>query len=161
MVYKRYQIDLVELSRELNMNGKSKYLLTWVDHFSKYACALPIKNKDVVTVQNTIAQVFIRRYSRILQKDSGKEFVNKALSAYLDRIKVEHVVDAPYHPQSQGAIEVFNKTVQKALSKAYDNTKKIWKREIWLSVEFVSIPSLLKLKETTYHNLTNSKVCNG
>ena len=67
MAYETYQIDLVELSRELNMNGKFKYLLTWVDHFSKYAWALPIKNKDAVTVRNTIAQVFIRGYPRILQ----------------------------------------------------------------------------------------------
>ena len=29
----------------------------------------------------------------------------------------------PYHHQSQGAIEVFNKTVQRALSVAYDNVK--------------------------------------
>ena len=57
MTYERYQIDLVELPRELNMNGKFKYLFTWVDHFSKYAWALPIKNKNDVTVRNTIAQV--------------------------------------------------------------------------------------------------------
>ena len=54
MAYERYQIDLVELSRELNMNGKFKYLLTWVNHFSKCIWALPIKNKDAVTVRNTI-----------------------------------------------------------------------------------------------------------
>ena len=48
IVYERYQIDSVELSWELNMNGDFKYLLTWVDHFSKYASALPIKNKDAV-----------------------------------------------------------------------------------------------------------------
>ena len=44
LAYKRYQIDLVELLRELNMNKKFKYQLTWVDNFSKYAWVLPIKN---------------------------------------------------------------------------------------------------------------------
>ena len=66
MAYERYQINLVELSRELNINGKIKYLLTWVDHFSKYSWALPIKNKDAVAVRKTIAHVFIRGYRRIL-----------------------------------------------------------------------------------------------
>ena len=42
----------------------------------------------------------------------------------MDSIEVEHILSAPYHPQSQGAIEAFNKTVQKALWKAYDGTKK-------------------------------------
>ena len=35
MAYERYQIDLIELSRDLNMNGKLKYLFAWLDHFSK------------------------------------------------------------------------------------------------------------------------------
>ena len=42
----------------------------------------------------------------------------------MDSAEVEYVLGAPYHPQSQGAIETFNKTIQKALSKTYDNTKK-------------------------------------
>ena len=106
------------------MNGKFKCLLKWVDHFSKYAWALPIRNKDTVTVKNTIAQVFIKGYSRILQTDNEKEVVNKELSTYLDSIEVEHEIDASYHSQSQGTIKEFNKKVQKEFSKAYDNTKK-------------------------------------
>ena len=121
MTYEIYQFYLVELSRELNMNGKFMYLLTWADHFSIHTWALPIKNKGT---RNTITQAFIRGYQRILQTDNGKEFVNKQLSTYLDSIKAEHVLGAPYHPQSQGEIEDFNKTVQKVFSKAHDNTKK-------------------------------------
>ena len=82
MAYKRFQIDFVELLRELNMNGKFKYLLTWFDHFCKYAWELPIKNKDVVTVRNTIAQVFIRGYWRIFKADNGKKFVNKEFNLF-------------------------------------------------------------------------------
>ena len=77
---------------------KFKFLLTWVDHFSKYAWVLPIKNKDTVTVRNTIAQVFIKGYSRILQTYNEKEVFNKELSTYLDSLEVEHVLDAPYYP---------------------------------------------------------------
>ena len=36
-VFERYQVDLVEFSKELNSINKSPYLLTYVDHFSKYA----------------------------------------------------------------------------------------------------------------------------
>ena len=50
MTYERYLINLVELLTEFNMNWNFKYLLTWVDHFSKYAWTLPIKIKDAVTV---------------------------------------------------------------------------------------------------------------
>ena len=45
MSYERYQVDFVLLAIELNMKGKFKYLCTWVEHFSKYACVIPIKTK--------------------------------------------------------------------------------------------------------------------
>ena len=121
--YERYQVDLVEISKELYSINKSPYLLTCVDHFSKYAWAIPIKNKEAITVRNAIAQVFIQGYPEILQSDNGREFVNKILDAYLISINVRHILGSPYHPQSQGAIEAFNKTVQKYLSAAYDNAK--------------------------------------
>ena len=121
--YERYQVDLVEISAELNMKNKFSYLLTCIDHFSKYAWAIPIRNKESITVRNAIAQVFIHGYPELIQSDNGKEFTNKTLNAYLERIDVKHLYGSPYHPQSQGAIEAFNKTVQKSLSAAYDNAK--------------------------------------
>ena len=36
MAYERYLIDLVELSKKLNINGKFKHLLIWVENLSKY-----------------------------------------------------------------------------------------------------------------------------
>ena len=61
MTYERYQINLVDLSIELNMNWNFKYQVTLIDHFSKYAWTLPIK--DAVTVRNIIiAQIFTRGF---------------------------------------------------------------------------------------------------
>ena len=119
--YERYQVDLVEISKELNMKDKFPYILTCIDHFSKYAWAIPIKNKEAITVRNAIANVFIQGHPEIIQSDNGKEFINKILDEYLSGINITHIYGSPYHPQSQGAIEAFNKTVQKALSAAYDN----------------------------------------
>ena len=48
-------------------------------------------------------------YPEILQSDNGREFVNKILDAYLISINVRHILGLPYHPQSQGAIELLIK----------------------------------------------------
>ena len=45
IAYEKYQIDLVELSNEFNMNKKYPCLLTSVHNFSKYAWTIPIENK--------------------------------------------------------------------------------------------------------------------
>ena len=81
------------------------------------------KNKESITVRNAIAQVFIRGYPELIQPDNGKEFTNKTLNVYLEGIDVKHLYGSPYHPQSQGAIESFNKTVQKSLYATYGNEK--------------------------------------
>ena len=76
-----------------------------------------------ITVWNAIAQVFIQGYPEIFQSDKGREFISKILDANLISINGRHILGSPYHPQSKGAIEAFNKTVQKSLSTAYENTK--------------------------------------
>ena len=57
----------------------------------------------------------------MLQTDNVKEFTNSKLKSYLEGIGVDNIFWAPYHPQSQGEIEALNKTIQRALSAAYDN----------------------------------------
>ena len=52
-----------------------------------------------------------------------KSFLNNLIISYLERVEVNNIFGAPYHPQSRGAIEVFNKIVQSALSFSYDNVK--------------------------------------
>ena len=76
MAYWGYQIDSAELSRDLNMNKKSKYLLTWVSYFLKYVRALSIKN-NAITLQNIIAQMFIIEYKKILKINKEKEFAHE------------------------------------------------------------------------------------
>ena len=105
------------------MKNKFPYLLACIDHFSKYTWAIPIRNKESITVRNAIVQVLIHGYQELIQSDNGKEFTNKTLNVYLEGIYVKHLYGSPYHPQSQGAIEAFNKTVQKSLSATYDNAK--------------------------------------
>ena len=98
--YERYQVDLAEISVEYNMKNTFPYLLSRIDHFSKYAWTIPIRNKESITVRNAIARVFIHGYPELIQSDNGKEFINKTLNAYLEGINEKHLYGSPYHPQS-------------------------------------------------------------
>ena len=55
----------------------------------------------------------------MLQADDRKGFTNSKLKSYIEGIGVDHIFGAPYHSQSQGAIESLNKTIQRGLSAAY------------------------------------------
>ena len=66
---------------------------------------------------------------------------------------------APLHPQSQGAIEEFNKYIQNWLYKAYDNIsksnveeKREFKRNMELRFNDKQFSSLFQLKKKAYNN---------
>ena len=48
---------------------------------------------------------------KILHTDNGAEFKNKLIKPYWEGKGINFVNGTPRHPQSQGAIETFNKTV--------------------------------------------------
>ena len=111
------------------MKGKFLFLFTWVDHFSKYAWAIPIRNKETIIVRNSIAGAFISGYPEMLQTDNGKEFTNSKLKLYIKGIGVDHIFGTSYHPQIKSTIEALNKTIQRALSAAYYNV--IQEKDEW------------------------------
>ena len=58
----------------------------------------------------------------MLHTDNGKEFVNELLTNWLEKRNIKHILRGKYHPQSQVAVENFNKTIQKFLIEAYTNS---------------------------------------
>ena len=81
--FERYQADTVELdldSRKTN-NHVYPYLLTIVDHFSKYGFTYAIQDKKKAeTIRNYMDQVFVIGEPQMLHTDNGKEFVNEFLT---------------------------------------------------------------------------------
>ena len=119
----KYQADTVYLSDYLTKNTK-QYLLTVIHHFSKFGWAALISDKQAATVLIELKNIFHSQgYPKILQTDNGKEFVNDKLKSFLDKQSIKHITGAPYQPQSQGAVEAFNRTIQKFLYLAKDMNK--------------------------------------
>ena len=62
-------------------------------------------------------------WARKKNTDNGTEFRNKDVEGYLETKDIKFIHGRPYHPESQGAVEAFNKTVQDYLSDCYENDK--------------------------------------
>ena len=78
--FKRYQADTVELDSRITHNHAYPYLLTIVDHFSKYGFAYAISDKKAETIRNYMAQAFVIGEHQMLHTDNGKESVNELLT---------------------------------------------------------------------------------
>lgn len=110
-VNERWQIDLLDLSKFKSYNNNYEYLLTCIDHFSKFAWVKPLRNKGAQRVTQAFAAILQEDsweggQPKYLQSDNGGEFNNE----HMQRLCLEfgtHIFSSPYRPNSNGAIERF------------------------------------------------------
>ena len=105
-----------------------RYILVIADYFSKWTEAFPMKNKCADTVVDILVEKIILRFGMplVIHSDQGREFENglmKSLCALLGCTKTR---TAPYHPESDGMIERFNRTCLMILSMFVNDRRDNW-----------------------------------
>ncbi|XP_064383396.1 uncharacterized protein LOC135332020 [Halichondria panicea] len=107
-------------------NG-SKYVVTLVDYFSKWAEAAPLPDKTAFGVAMFLYNLFCRfGFCEVLISDQGREFVNQVNTELFRFTGTEHRVTSAYHPQTNGLTERFNQTLQTALLKYVNDSQTDW-----------------------------------
>ncbi|GFU11520.1 retrovirus-related Pol polyprotein from transposon 17.6 [Trichonephila clavipes] len=82
---RQFQADLVDMQSLAEFNKGYKYLLTCIDLFSKFAWAVPLKDKFGKSVKSGLEIIFKERKPKVLQTDAGNmksEFVADAWSNF-------------------------------------------------------------------------------
>ena len=124
----RIQADIVDLDSIKGFNHQHRYVLTIIDHFSKYAWAYTMTQKSANKVYDAfndlITNILKDKQINILQTDNGKEFLNKKLTDLLNKHKIKHITSTPYSPRTQGVIERFNRTLKQMIFKRITENKK-------------------------------------
>ena len=105
-----------------------RYILVIADYFSKWTEAFPMKNKCADTVADILVENIILRFGMplVIHSDQGREFENglmKSLCALLGCTKTR---TAPYHPESDGMIERFNRACLMMLSMFVSDRRDNW-----------------------------------
>jgi hypothetical protein len=110
----------VDIVGPINPPSKSgfRYILVFIDWFSKYAIAEPLVNIDA----KACAQVFINRVvahhgvPQYLLSDRGSQFVSALLKEVLVLLNTQPLYTTAYHAQTNGLVERFNGTLIQILS---------------------------------------------
>ena len=88
----------------------SRYILSW--HLSPTMGADDIKHTLVLAIADTqITHIKVKHRPRLLS-DNGPAFISDSLKTFLKRYKMLHVRGAPYHPQTQGKIERYHRSMK-------------------------------------------------
>jgi putative transposase len=97
------------------------YLLTVLDDFSRYIIAWQLcktmsaddvkKVLDMAIEKTSVTQVVVYLRPKLLS-DNGPCFISSSLREYLDDKKIIHTRGKPYHPQTQGKIERYHRSMK-------------------------------------------------
>ena len=106
----------------------SKYILVIGDYFTKWIEAVAIPNMEAVTVAEAFVFQFVSRVGvpDFLHTDQGRNFESALLKAVCTLLGVSKTRTSPYHPQSGGLIERFNRTLLSLLSMATKQDEHNW-----------------------------------
>jgi transposase InsO family protein len=114
----RYVIDLIHMVPcEARPRVTFLYILTMVDHFSRFRWTAPLQDKCAATVIEQLQQWWVANGKpSILQSDNGMEFAAEEMKAMCRRWGVRKRHSRPYKPSTNGAVERANRDIEERLS---------------------------------------------
>src|SRR5579883_2579361 len=125
----------------------NQYIVTAMDYLTKWPEARAIPDATAKSVASFLYEDIICRHGcpQELVSDNGSAFISQVIEAILEQHQIKHRLISPYHPQSNGLVERFNRTLCTALAKYVQVLEEDWDK---------FIPSILFAYRTTRHNTT-------
>ena len=125
----------------------NKYILILGDYFTKWVEAYPLENQQAETVAEVIVKEFVSRFGVPFQlhSDQGRNFEAELFQKMCELLGIEKTRTTALHPQSDGMVERFNRTLENHLAIFVEQNQRDWDR--W-------IPSLLMAYRSSVHETT-------
>ena len=122
----RVAMDLLDMS--VTTARGNRYVLVIVDCFTRWTEAFPLPDKTAQSVADAFFNNVVCRFGMpiVIHSDQGREFENKILHE-LCLIGGSHKTRmSPYHPESDGMVERFNRTLLMMLAMVAGKNRDDW-----------------------------------
>ncbi|PIK55613.1 hypothetical protein BSL78_07465 [Apostichopus japonicus] len=110
----------------------NRYILCVADYFTKWTEAYAIPNQEAVTVARVFVEQFVLRFGVPLQlhTDQGRNFESNLFKELAQLLGIDKTRTTAFHPQSDGMVERFNRTLEAMLSAVVSENQRDW--DEWL-----------------------------
>ena len=124
--FDKMAIDLVT-NCETSTCG-NKHILTIIDHLTGWPEAFlnPDKFADMIVATFNNEYLPVHMCPHYILSDNGTEFKNSLMDQVLQQLGIDRNFSAPYHPQSNGKLEVFHKYLKLILKKLCEKDHTNW-----------------------------------
>ena len=140
-----WQLDLADLSNISRDNDNFNFILTCIDCYSRYAFAVPVKNKSAPEVKSAFEKILLEsgRSPLYVQTDKGREFLNAIFLSFLKQRSIVHYTSENDDVKC-AVVERFNRTLKSKMWRYFTHAK---------SLRYVEVlPKLMLSYNSTYHS---------
>ena len=128
--FERIALDILgPLPRTTDGN---KYILVVMDYFTKWPEAYSIPDQEATTVAEILLQNWISRFGvpLLIHSDQGTNFNSAVFTKFCELLGMEKTRTTPLHPQSDGMVERFNRTILNHLSIFVSRNQQDWDKKL-------------------------------
>jgi transposase InsO family protein len=131
-VFGKWAIEFVGPINPPTKRSGARYIITVIEYLTIWEEATPVKYCNTETTIHFLFEKVITRFGcpRILMSDQGTHFINNTIKAITEEFEVYHQKSTPYHPQSNGTMESFNKILENELKKICNVDRDYWDLKI-------------------------------
>jgi hypothetical protein len=125
----------------------NRYIVVASDYLTKWPEARATQDQTAPTIANFVYEDIICRHGcpTELLSDQGPSFRSELMEEFCNIMEIRHKLSSPYHPQTNGLVERFNRTLCESLAKYVHAFGQEWD---------LYIPSVLLAYRTIKHNTT-------
>ncbi|GBN70819.1 Transposon Tf2-6 polyprotein, partial [Araneus ventricosus] len=91
------------------------FILTIIDHYSRYLEAYPLQNITSRTIINCLNKYFANfGLPKFLITDNATNFISNEMVEFLDRLNIQHRKSSIYYPMANGLLERAHRTMKES-----------------------------------------------
>ena len=127
--FDRVGVDVIQFPRSYNGN---QYAVVFVDYLTKWPEVFAVPDQSAATIANLLVKEIVSRHRvpSALLSDRGRTFLSGLLREIQQLLGFKKVNTSAYHPQTDGLVERFNRTLTSMLAKTVERGGKDWDQRL-------------------------------
>ena len=110
----------------------NRYVLTVMDYFTKWPEAYSLPDQEAETIVDALVEGMFSRFGapEVIHTDQGRNFESRVFATMCKKLGSHKTRTTPLHPQSDGLVERFNRTLAQQLAIVTAKHQKDWDTHI-------------------------------
>ena len=127
--FDRVGVDVIQLPMSYDGN---QYRVVFVDYLTKWPEVFAVPGQTSLWIAQLLVDHIISRHGvpAELLSDRGKAFLSTLMDEIYKLMGIQKVSMTAYHPQTDGLVERFNRTLTDMLTKTVDKSGRDWDRHL-------------------------------